>query len=80
MITSRSFGLHATHTNKIVAYTGYASLRSASAAVKGAMPQMVPAVTRSANFSLAEAYSGFSTCVHCRQEHPTVTRSSVQVR
>jgi len=52
MITSRSFGLHATHTNKIVAYTGYASLRSASAAVKGAMPQMVRVVTRSANFSL----------------------------
>jgi hypothetical protein len=55
MITSRSFGLHASHTTKIVAYTGYASLRSASAAVKGAMPQMVPAVTRSANFSLAGA-------------------------
>jgi hypothetical protein len=27
------------------------------------MPQMVPAVTRCANSSLAEAYSGFSTRV-----------------
>jgi hypothetical protein len=59
MVTSRSFRLHATHTTKTVAFTGYISLRSASAAVRGAMPQMVPAVTRSANSSLAEAYSGF---------------------
>jgi hypothetical protein len=71
MVTSRSFRLHATHTTKTVAFTGYISLRSASAAVRGAMPQMVPAVTRSANSSLAEAYSGFSTCVHRRKEHPT---------
>jgi hypothetical protein len=37
MITSRSFGLHATHTTKIVAFIGYASLRSASAAVREAL-------------------------------------------
>src|SRR5260221_12806277 len=59
MLTCRSFRLHATHTTKTVAFTGYISLRSASAAVRGAMPQMVPAVTRSANSSLAGAYSGF---------------------
>jgi len=41
---------------------------------------MVPAVTRSANSSLAEAYSEFSARVHRRQEHPTATRSPFGVK